>query len=578
MLSEADKEILKEYFGEDNLRLAFERYKRTLEPDTKDFSGIDIFDANLDRNIKSLSKRLLNGIGSRFDQFTVTPPLKFYIPKKTKGSQRTYTLLFIEEAIVYQSIVDKIAADNFIKLNEVNNSIFSYRLNDEVKEGINIFDKEDPKFYFFEKWQDWYPEFRKAEKKQLNNNKNQYKLETDISGFYDTVQHNILLNFLEKEFNVPKEITEFLGSLLNSFSGTPDSKLYGVGLPQGPSPSHFLAQLMLYNFDLEIIDKGYASYLRYVDDIVIFSKNENDLYRAKASIERQLKDISLYMNSKKTDISFIGSKENRKKELQKLEEKLFSYLSIDEAIEKEESRINEILNFDIVDGENVFPDYDNIHHLNHENTGALNKTLKNEKALFETLIKEDDTKKLVSKKEQIINDFLKISYLMSDAEGIDSLEHYIWTDDYLELWILLYENSLNDSRILKILDEYYTKTEKLKTSLLYLYHKYDYLEWVQHKLAIILCAKEFNFNSNELSEFYRNNIDKISVYAKLSFYLFFILKLDVDDSLFSTIKRRLKKDDKGLFYFKDWIIWQLRYLNTSNKKLMEVINLIGYDE
>ena len=146
MLSEADKEILKEYFGEDNLRLAFERYKRTLEPDTKDFSGIVIFDANLDRNIKSLSKRLLNGIGSRFDQFTVTPPLKFYIPKKTKGSQRTYTLLFIEEAIVYQSIVDKIAADNFIKLNEVNNSIFSYRLNDEVKEGINIFDKENPKF------------------------------------------------------------------------------------------------------------------------------------------------------------------------------------------------------------------------------------------------------------------------------------------------------------------------------------------------------------------------------------------------------------------------------------------------
>jgi hypothetical protein len=167
---------------------------------------------------------------------------------------------------------------------------------------------------------------------------------------------------------------------------------------------------------------------------------------------------------------------------------------------------------------------------------------------------------------------------MSDAEGIDSLEHYIWTDDYLELWILLYENSLNDSRILKILDEYYTKTEKLKTSLLYLYHKYDYLEWVQHKLAIILCAKEFNFNSNELSEFYRNNIDKISVYARLSFYLFFILKLDVEDSLFSTIKRRLKKDDQGLFYFKDWIIWQLRYLNTSNEKLMEVINLIGYDE
>ena len=54
MLSEADKEILKEYFGKDNLKLGFFRYQRTNDPNAKDFAGIEIFKKNFEDNIDSL--------------------------------------------------------------------------------------------------------------------------------------------------------------------------------------------------------------------------------------------------------------------------------------------------------------------------------------------------------------------------------------------------------------------------------------------------------------------------------------------------------------------------------------------
>ena len=86
---------------------------------------------------------------------------------------------------------------------------------------------------------------------------------------------------MKNDFDVPEKIIECLTFLLNTFSGTPDKILLGVGLPQGPMPSHFLAHLMLHKFDLEIIDCGFSSYFRYVDDIHLYSDNENDLEISK---------------------------------------------------------------------------------------------------------------------------------------------------------------------------------------------------------------------------------------------------------------------------------------------------------
>ena len=71
------KDVLKEYFSEDNLRLAFERYAFT-KGDQKDYSGIKIFESNLKDNIKDLSLRLID------NKYNPIKPLKFYIHKENK--------------------------------------------------------------------------------------------------------------------------------------------------------------------------------------------------------------------------------------------------------------------------------------------------------------------------------------------------------------------------------------------------------------------------------------------------------------------------------------------------------------
>ena len=72
------KDILKDYFSVDNLRLAFERYAFT-KGDQKDYSGFNAFKVNLEQNIKDLSSLIING------KYEPELPFKFLLPKKTIG-------------------------------------------------------------------------------------------------------------------------------------------------------------------------------------------------------------------------------------------------------------------------------------------------------------------------------------------------------------------------------------------------------------------------------------------------------------------------------------------------------------
>jgi hypothetical protein len=588
------KDVFKEYFGEDNLRLAFERYKRTADGDAKDHSGIKIFQSNLDENIKDLSLRLID------NQYDPIKPLKFYIPKKTKGSIRTYTLLYVEEAIVFQSIADKIACENFLKLNQVNNSVFSYRLHDEVSIGLNLIKDEDAKFYFFQRWHDLYKQFSQLSANQIADTENQYRLATDVSGFYDTILHNLLFEKLRNNFNVPNEIIAFLESLLNVFSGTPKSLLKGVGLPQGPQPSHFFAQLFLYDFDLSLIDKGFSSYFRYVDDIHIYSLNEEKLVSTKSYIERKLKEIGLYMNSKKTDIKNFKSKESRAIESKKILNKITEY---------QPSNILEIIDGKMVitrNSNNAKITYDEAGDLmksNHlddiddqlpkQKSGNIKDHIKDQLEQFilltkDVLVEKDNGIWLRNEKKyelkisdseykQAITDlkryFRSVSLLKQDTSGV-----FLWETEYLDIWISLFRDNPYDESYLNILSNFYRKGSELKNKLLSIYDEFYYLEWVRHKIALILSNVDFDYSKSELSIIYQSYYKNLTHYECLSFYLIFMIHLNPDDSLFSTIVMRISNDEmeKQLF-IKEWIVFRMDYNDVSVKKILEVKKNIGYE-
>ena len=93
---------MEEYFDIPNLKLAWERCLRDTNRDVKDYAGIDLFGFCIEENLMNLSKVILKG------DYKPSRPAKFYEPKPT-GTQRSKTILCIEDAIVYQCIIDTIA-------------------------------------------------------------------------------------------------------------------------------------------------------------------------------------------------------------------------------------------------------------------------------------------------------------------------------------------------------------------------------------------------------------------------------------------------------------------------------------
>ena len=95
------KIVTDKYFNEENLKLAYYRVVCWPERLVKDRFGINAFGANLDENCRDLANKLRNGA------YIPQKGFKYYEPKSS-GTQRTKTLLFIEDALVYQAIANNL--------------------------------------------------------------------------------------------------------------------------------------------------------------------------------------------------------------------------------------------------------------------------------------------------------------------------------------------------------------------------------------------------------------------------------------------------------------------------------------
>ena len=89
-------------FSSDSILLAWERVISSVGTDAKDYFGISVFNSNLREHLDKLTTRLIEGI------YEPKRPFKNFEPK-LNGTQRTKTVLNIEDAIVYQAMANFIA-------------------------------------------------------------------------------------------------------------------------------------------------------------------------------------------------------------------------------------------------------------------------------------------------------------------------------------------------------------------------------------------------------------------------------------------------------------------------------------
>lgn len=141
-----------------------------------------------------------------------------------------------------------------------------------------------------------------------------YVLKADVKKFFPSVDHVILLDLVSRRIkdsrvlDLIRTIVEHCGPQQPHVMWFPGDDLFtaqerGKGLPIGNQTSQFLANVMLDPLDhfvKEVLRVG--SYVRYADDLLLFSNEKTQLAAARAQTRDFLARLRLKLHPRKSEI------------------------------------------------------------------------------------------------------------------------------------------------------------------------------------------------------------------------------------------------------------------------------------
>ncbi len=149
---------------------------------------------------------------------------------------------------------------------------------------------------------------------ELNFGDYSYVVEADIKSFFDRLDHELLVQMLEKRVN-DRKLVRLIRKWLNAGILDTDNKVINpvTGTPQGGIVSPCLANVYLhYGLDLWVEDvvrrqiKGKIKYVRYADDFVCAFTLKEDAERFHRNLAKRLAKVHLEVAEKKTRILQFG--------------------------------------------------------------------------------------------------------------------------------------------------------------------------------------------------------------------------------------------------------------------------------
>ena len=134
----------------------------------------------------------------------------------------------------------------------------------------------------------------------------------DVQQFFASIQHDLLQKELKKLWpeenlqNILKLYLEAFDQASQSLANQGDGHSYfpNQGLPLGIELAHILSYAFLMDFDKSMVKltKKEGAFGRYIDDVILFASNEEQLYDYINQAETALGDLGLFLNQGKTVI------------------------------------------------------------------------------------------------------------------------------------------------------------------------------------------------------------------------------------------------------------------------------------
>lgn len=139
-------------------------------------------------------------------------------------------------------------------------------------------------------------------------------IDMDIKGFFDNIDHELMMNAVKKHTQEPwilLYVRRWLEAPAQEVDGSITKRT--LGTPQGGVISPLLANMFLhYAFD-EWMKRKYPTnpFERYADDVVVHCKTEEDAIKLKEAIKERLQECKLELHPEKTKIVYCKDS-NRK--------------------------------------------------------------------------------------------------------------------------------------------------------------------------------------------------------------------------------------------------------------------------
>ncbi len=262
----------------DLLREAFKELKKDAAPGLDEITWRQ-YDENREENLSNLHQKVQSG------SYRATPSKRIWINKED-GRKRPIGMAVVEDKIVQQAVVwilNQIYEEDFVG--------FSYGFRpgrsqhnalDAIWVGIT--------------------------QRRIN-----WVLDADIRGFFDTMEHEWLMKFIEHRI-ADKRILLLIRKWLRA--GVSEEGQWSkttVGTPQGAVISPLLSNIYLhYVLDLWFIkwrkqqDKGDVIIVRYADDFVLGFQHRNKAERFLQELQERMAKFGLELHQEKTRLIEFG--------------------------------------------------------------------------------------------------------------------------------------------------------------------------------------------------------------------------------------------------------------------------------
>jgi hypothetical protein len=256
--------------------LQYKKYFRTL---------YTAYEPALRSNLEDLHERLRGG------SYRPQRATKIYLPKAS-GLQRPITLLSLEDQIVLQAIANICA----VRVRKERNplelaSVFSSILTDRPRD-----------IFFLRDWRETYAEFTTTVKSFYAKGY-RWIAEFDLAAFYDTVSHDLLVKTVFPRTR--DRLTDTILEFLKSWSSESPPSAYSHGIPQGPIASNFLSEVFMLPIDVQMAREFH--YIRYVDDIRLFGRTQQEVRKAAIRLEIHCRQRGLIPHGEKYGVFLAGS-------------------------------------------------------------------------------------------------------------------------------------------------------------------------------------------------------------------------------------------------------------------------------